>query len=373
MPTFNQRDLRNCLGSFVTGVTVVTTLDSAGRPVGVTANSFSSVSLEPPLVLWSQALSAKSYPAFRDAKRFVINILSEEQTELSARFAKAGEDKFANTAIRAGIDGLPILQGCVAFLECVKVATYPGGDHAVQLGQVENFEWAQVSPLAFHAGKYMLTRTHDLGVFSLENAAARFTHVTAVKTAVRALPDISKHLDATVGIAVWGNRGATVIAWEPSRNPVTYDLQTGLVVSPLFSASGLVFSAFLSPDRTDPIIARELAELGLKSAALVPTIEEIKMRTDRVRRLGISHAVPDRLGLEPLGGVITAFGVPIFDLSRNLLFCLTGVGRTDQVGSDETGSFSAALKREAESLTCALGDAERRFYDASQKKDEAVS
>src|ERR1700722_11441745 len=181
MPPFDLRDLRNCLGTFVTGVTIVTTLDPAGNPVGITANSFSSVSLEPPLVLWSQALAARSFPTFRDAERFIINILAEDQQHLSTRFARAGEDKFASTSIRKGIGGLPIIDGCSAFLECVKVATYPGGDHAVQLGQVVNFERTELQPLAFHAGRYMVTRTHDLGEFSVANDRMRFTHVDAVR------------------------------------------------------------------------------------------------------------------------------------------------------------------------------------------------
>jgi flavin reductase (DIM6/NTAB) family NADH-FMN oxidoreductase RutF len=356
MPPFDSRDLRNCLGTFVTGVTIVTTLDAAGDPVGITANSFSSVSLEPPLVLWSQALSARSYPIFRDAKRFIINILAEDQTHLSKRFAQAGEDKFANTGIRKGIDGLPIIDGCSAFLECVKVATYPGGDHAVQLGQVENFERTELNPLAFHAGRYMLTRTHDLGEFSVSSESVRFTHVDAVRIATAALRDLSRKLDATIGLAVWGNRGATVVAWEPAPNPVTYDLQTGLVVSPLFAASGLVFSAFLPPDKIASKIERELSELRMRSAAMVPTEEEIAERLQQVRNDGVSRSVPERLGAD-----IMAYGAPIFDKENNILFALTAVGRSSQIGGERGGEFSAALRREANALTLKLAEAQRKF------------
>jgi flavin reductase (DIM6/NTAB) family NADH-FMN oxidoreductase RutF len=360
MPPFDLRDLRNCLGSFVTGVTIVTTRDAAGNPVGITANSFSSVSLEPPLVLWSQALSARSYPTFRDANRFIINILAADQTHLSKKFAQAGEDKFANTAIRAGIDGLPIIDGCSAFLECVKVATYPGGDHAVQLGQVENFERTELNPLAFHAGRYMLTRTHDLGEFSVSSDAVRFTHVDAVRIVTAALRDLSRKLDATIGLAVWGNRGATVVAWEPAPNPVTYDLQTGLVVSPLFAASGLVFSAYLPPETVNSKIERELSELRMRSAAIVPTTEEISKRLQQVRDQGVSRSVPERLGAD-----IMAYGAPIFDADKNLLFALTAVGRSSQIGGEREGAFAAVLRCEADALTSRLGEAQRKFSNSA--------
>jgi flavin reductase (DIM6/NTAB) family NADH-FMN oxidoreductase RutF len=356
MPSFDLRDLRNCLGTFVTGVTIVTTLDAAGNPVGITANSFSSVSLEPPLVLWSQALSARSFPTFRDAHRFIINILAEGQTHLSKRFAQAGEDKFANTVIRKGIGGLPIIDGCSAFLECVKVATYPGGDHAVQLGQVENFERTELHPLAFHAGRYMITRTHDLGEFSVSSGSVRFTHVDAVRIVAAALRDLSRKLNATMGLAVWGNRGATVVAWEPAPDPVTYDLQTGLVVSPLFAASGLVFSAYLPPEKIHSKIERELSELRMRSAAMVPTREEIAERLEKVRELGVSHSMPERLGAD-----IMAYGAPIFDAENNILFALTAVGRTNQIGADAGRGFASALRREADTLTAKLADAQRKF------------
>lgn len=151
---FQSRELRDVYGTFVTGVTIVTTLDKQGRPFGVTANSFSSVSLDPPLVVWSQGLKAYSYPIFNGAERFVINILARNQLELSRRFSSPIEDRFAGTDTLQGIDGLPIIAGCVAFLECRKVASFPGGDHTLYLGEVENFESSNRDPLAFSRGQY---------------------------------------------------------------------------------------------------------------------------------------------------------------------------------------------------------------------------
>ncbi len=160
---FDRRSLRDGFGSYITGVTIVTTLDAEGRPCGVTANSFSSVSLEPPLVLWSQALNARSFPAFSRHGRFVVNILALDQIELSQRFAVAGAEKFAGVSFRPGIEGLPVLEDCCAHFECRKVTTYPGGDHAMFLGLVERFEHKPSSyGLAFGNGRYLATRAHRM-------------------------------------------------------------------------------------------------------------------------------------------------------------------------------------------------------------------
>src|SRR5712675_2060537 len=111
---FDSRDLRRVLGTFVTGVTVVTTTDDEGRFHGVTANSFSSVSLDPPLVLWSQAVKTQSHPVYFKAESFAVNILAEDQIELSNRFAKSSQEKFAGIEVDIGADGVPLLRGCSA-------------------------------------------------------------------------------------------------------------------------------------------------------------------------------------------------------------------------------------------------------------------
>lgn len=353
MLEFDQRALRNCLGSYVTGVTIVTTLDCAGAAVGITANSFSSVSLDPPLVLWSQALAARSFPVFRDAERFVINILAQDQAEISQRFAKSGEDKFARTPTRAGLGGLPIVEGCTAFLECLKVATYPGGDHAVFVGRVENFERTERKPLAFGGGQYIVTLAHDLGMVSSPGQGPSFTHLDAVRLATAALGDVSARLGTTLGLAVWGNRGTTFIAWEPSRNPVTNDLRTGLVVSPIFAASGLLFSAFLPREKVDVHIENELASLRAAGVSSIPTAAEIDLTLARVRSLGISRSVPERFGSN-----VTAYGAPIFNRFGRIALALTAVGRTDEIGASEQGEFPQKLRREAAALSARLGAAQ---------------
>lgn len=155
VPTFDVRQLRDALGRFVTGVTVVTTRDAQGHPHGVTANSFTSVSLDPPLVLWCQALNAGSYPVYRNSRYFAVNILAEHQRDLSNRFARSGEDKFADLAHDSGLGEVPILPEVVAHLECVKVASHLAGDHIIYIGQVERLALAGGSPLVFSSGQYL--------------------------------------------------------------------------------------------------------------------------------------------------------------------------------------------------------------------------
>jgi flavin reductase (DIM6/NTAB) family NADH-FMN oxidoreductase RutF len=159
---FDSRDLRRVLGSFVTGVTVVTTTDDEGGFHGVTANSFSSVSLDPPLVLWSQAVKSHSHPAFFKTERFAVNILAEDQIELSNRFAKSSPEKFVGLDVDIGLGGVPLLRGCGAWLQCRVVSRVPGGDHTIYIGEVDLIGQAERKPLVFGNGQYLRTGPHDL-------------------------------------------------------------------------------------------------------------------------------------------------------------------------------------------------------------------
>lgn len=153
--------LRKALGAFPTGVTVMTTLDATGRACGMTVNSFSSVSLDPPLVLWSQALSSRSYTVFRDAERFVVNILSEHQVQVSRQFSTPSDDRFRNVAFRSGLGGVPVIGSCAANLECVKVSAHPEGDHVIYIGRVVRLERSGQRPLVFGNGRYLVAREHE--------------------------------------------------------------------------------------------------------------------------------------------------------------------------------------------------------------------
>ena len=135
------------MGQFATGVTVITTRDAAGNLYGLTANAVTPFSLVPPLVVICVDRNAESFVHFYDSKRFVVNILAEQQQEVSARFAKSGGDKFTGVAYRLGPHGTAVLDGALAHLDCRIVATHEGGDHVLHVGEVEHAEVAGGSPL----------------------------------------------------------------------------------------------------------------------------------------------------------------------------------------------------------------------------------
>ena len=149
------RDFRNTLGRFATGVTVITAKAADGSPIGVTISSFNSVSLDPPLILWSLSLSSPNLAAFRDADHYAVNILAFGQQDLSDRFASRRSDRFADLPIHTGLAGVPLLDGCCAWFECSNEAHYPGGDHLIFVGHVEHFAAGEAqAPLVFHNGAY---------------------------------------------------------------------------------------------------------------------------------------------------------------------------------------------------------------------------
>ncbi|MEZ5508190.1 MAG: flavin reductase family protein [Gammaproteobacteria bacterium] len=150
----DSKAFRNALGQFATGVTVITTVDAEGNKIGMTANSFSSVSLDPMLVLWSIAKTSKSFAAFTEARHFAIHILSAEQKALSGQFASNCEDRFCNVPHRNGLGGIPVLEDYSAVFECEMESRYEGGDHIIIVGRVIEFDNRGKAPLVFHAGRY---------------------------------------------------------------------------------------------------------------------------------------------------------------------------------------------------------------------------
>ena len=153
-------DLRSTLGSFATGITVVTAQSAAGEPIGMTISSFNSVSLEPPLILWSLSVNSPSLEVFRNASHYAVNVLSSSQQALSDRFASRAGDRFAGLPRRDGLGGAPLLDGCCAWFECINELHYPGGDHIIFVGRVERFALGEdESPLIFHNGRYRTLAT----------------------------------------------------------------------------------------------------------------------------------------------------------------------------------------------------------------------
>jgi 3-hydroxy-9,10-secoandrosta-1,3,5(10)-triene-9,17-dione monooxygenase reductase component len=152
----DSRQLRTALGRFATGVTIVTCTDGEGRFVGLTANSFNSLSLNPPLVLWSLRQSSPNLAAFSAAPRFAVNVLAEAQVDLSRRFAAAVPDRFAEGAWALGELGAPVLAGCAAVFECESVSHQVAGDHRLFVGRVLACTESPLAPLVFQGGHYHL-------------------------------------------------------------------------------------------------------------------------------------------------------------------------------------------------------------------------
>jgi 3-hydroxy-9,10-secoandrosta-1,3,5(10)-triene-9,17-dione monooxygenase reductase component len=150
---FETRDFRNALGNFATGVTVITARGEDGQLVGVTANSFNSVSLDPPLILWSLDRNSASLKAIEDASHFCVHILADTQSEECMAFAKTGADKFSAIDYDEGLGGAPLLSGCLARFECRNVVHHDGGDHVIIVGEVERYETNEGEPLIFFRGR----------------------------------------------------------------------------------------------------------------------------------------------------------------------------------------------------------------------------
>lgn len=154
-PIMNESDFRDALGCFATGITVITTWDEDGAPVGMTANSFNSVSLDPPLILFSIAKSSERMKTFRECRHFAVNVLKADQQEYSVRFSKPGENGFDELTPARGPHGCPLLPNTLAHFECDNETSYEGGDHVIMIGRVRAIGQAgQGGPLLYFRGRY---------------------------------------------------------------------------------------------------------------------------------------------------------------------------------------------------------------------------
>lgn len=157
MARFDTRHFRQALSQFATGVTVITMVGADGQLVGLTATSFNSVSLQPPLVLWSLGQGASSLAAFSAGAHYVINVLAADQAELARRFGTRVQDRFDGVALDLSATGQPILHGAVAWFECANRSRYPEGDHVIFVGEVVQCAFSERAPLLFHAGQFATT------------------------------------------------------------------------------------------------------------------------------------------------------------------------------------------------------------------------
>ncbi len=154
MSNLDPKQFRQALGAFTTGVTIVTTCGPDGKDYGLTANSFNSVSMNPPMVLWSINRDASSAPAFMGSGHFAVHILATDQESLSNSFARSGADKFAGLSLERGPGNIPLLSGCSARFQCKTSYQYEGGDHIILVGEVLAFDRYDSAPLVFHGGGY---------------------------------------------------------------------------------------------------------------------------------------------------------------------------------------------------------------------------
>src|SRR4051794_27225382 len=150
----DSRDFRNALGTYATGVTIITAGGADRKPYGVTCNSFASVSLNPPLVLWSLGMFSQGLTTFQNASHFTVNVLSASQQELAMRFAKSSDDKFDGVEWKPGLGNAPIIAGSVASFQCRAANRYYGGDHVIFLGAVEAYAYNKQEPLLFARGGF---------------------------------------------------------------------------------------------------------------------------------------------------------------------------------------------------------------------------
>jgi flavin reductase (DIM6/NTAB) family NADH-FMN oxidoreductase RutF len=152
--TIDPRDFRNALGTYATGVTIITAAGADGKPYGLTCNSFASVSLNPPLVLWSLGMVSQGLSIFQNASHFTVNVLGASQQALATKFAKSAEDKFQGVEWTAGLGRAPILKDSIASFQCRAANRYYGGDHVIFLGAVEAYTYNRQEPLLFARGGY---------------------------------------------------------------------------------------------------------------------------------------------------------------------------------------------------------------------------
>jgi len=150
----DSQQLRYVLGHFATGVTVITTKDGSGKPFGLTANAFTSLSLNPPLVLVCVDKTVQCYACFEESKLFAVNLLAENQEEISRRFATKGVEKFAGIQWRTSEHGLALLEGAIGYIECKVAQSYNGGDHTIYVGEILAATASGDRPLLFFKGRY---------------------------------------------------------------------------------------------------------------------------------------------------------------------------------------------------------------------------
>jgi 3-hydroxy-9,10-secoandrosta-1,3,5(10)-triene-9,17-dione monooxygenase reductase component len=291
------RALRDALATFTTGVTIVTTRDADGAPFGVTVNSFNSVSLEPPLVLWSLAKTSRSLEAFQRAEHWAVHILSAEQDALSTRFARPGENKFEGIELDPGVQGTPLLPRCTTRLQCCTRFQYEGGDHIIFVGQIVAFDRSDRAPLVFHGGKYAVATRKTPSLTLAPRAGA---------------PIDTRFGEELLGYLLWRASQQFHLRMQPSLAARELTQEEMSVLMPLFHKDGRSADAFCST----------LVNLGLGAATSA---------IDRLAGRGLIRIEPDTRRL-----FLTTGGhheiLQVFALTKAIeAECLSQLGDWDSV------------------------------------------
>ncbi len=214
---FDPRALRRAFGAFATGVTIATTHDAAGAPVGLTANSFTSVSLSPPMVLLCVAESAASYPAFAAADAFAISVLAEGQRALARTFATRGVDKFAGVAWSPRATGAPVIEGAAAWFDCRRHTLTPAGDHAVLIGRVVAFDARPAAPLGYVHGGFFAVEGAPRVVLLLTRGPSVLARLTEEGVTLPAAATLGPAADPESAL------GQLAAAGFPDADPAWFD------------------------------------------------------------------------------------------------------------------------------------------------------
>jgi flavin reductase (DIM6/NTAB) family NADH-FMN oxidoreductase RutF/DNA-binding MarR family transcriptional regulator len=272
------RSLRRCFGQYATGVTVVTTTVD-GIPYGVTANSFSSLSLTPPLIQWAIAKSSRSYSAFKKASHFAVNILTSNQITISQIFASSSADRFGQVTWEAGHHGSPILPGTAAIIECKVHQLYDAGDHMLMIGEVERFSHGDEQPLIFLQGRYCTAQEHP-GLKSESASAPALREQERHELAITTLLFRAHHMTS---LAFESHRKAEGLSTEQSRTLVFLSEQ------PVRSVQELADGVFTRHEEAHDTIS-ELTEMGLVARGadgLISLTEKGVAKREAVRHRGI--------------------------------------------------------------------------------------
>lgn len=290
-PALETRAFRRCLGQFATGVTVMTTA-IGGKPFGVTANSFASVSLDPPLVLWSIGRTSRSFAAFEQSDRFAVNFLAAGQIHVSQRFASSAEEKFEGVEWTPGQHGVPVLDGVAGYLECRCGARHDGGDHVVVIGRVERFRRYDREVLLFCQGRYGVVGEHP-----------------AQRLPVQDGPALSGPQEARLSGLIFQAHRASWMAFNSYQSEKGITFPQGLILFALWQGGGLSVQALceqvLLPSDTVSYECRDLlsknlierdGDAGYSLTAEGRSIREaIRERAERYEARQLSGFTPEQI------------------------------------------------------------------------------